>query len=159
MKSYIGLMSESTAKEMNIVYKPTEFAGIVQYIYFVYDHNDETDTYPDYDWDEAKETTFAATKIATLREVLGLKFGPTIYVVTNETGFRGASAILDTDSLRRQIPKGRYVMLPSSIHEVLLYPDNGNDLSKFVEMVTSINQSGVAPEDQLVDAAYEIVID
>lgn len=159
MKSYIGLMNESTAKEMNIVYRTTQFNGIVQYIYFVYDHDDETDTYPDYDWDEAKETTFAATKIATVGDVLGSKFGPTIYVVTNETGFRGASAILDTDSLRRQIPKGRYVMLPSSIHEVLLFRSNGNDLSKFVEMVTSINSSHVASEEQLVDAAYEIVID
>ena len=159
MKSYIGLMNEAAAKEMNIVYKPTEFAGIVKYIYFAYEPGDETDTYPDYDWDEATETTFAATKIMTMGDVLGISVGPTIYVVTNESGFRGASAILDTDSLRRQLPKGKYVMLPSSIHEVLLYPDDGNVMSNFVEMVTSINASQVAPEEQLVDAAYTITID
>lgn len=156
MKSYIGLMNESTAKEMNIVYKPTPFDGIVQYIYFTYDHDD---AYPDYDWDEAKETTFATTKIATLSDVLGLSFGPTIYVVTNETGFRGASAILDTDSLRNALPKGKYVMLPSSIHEVLLYPDDGSDMETFVDMVKTVNATEVAPEDQLIDAAYHITID
>lgn len=159
MKSYIGLMNEAAAKEMNIVYKPTEFAGIVKYIYFAYEPGDETDAYPDYDWDEAREATFAATKIMTMGDILGISAGPTIYVVTNETGFRGASAILDMDSLRRQLPKGKYIMLPSSIHEVLLYPDDGNDLSKFVEMVTSINSSQVAPNERLVDDAYEITID
>lgn len=159
MKSYIGLMNESTAKEMNIVYKPTQFDGIVQYIYFVYDHDDETDTYPDYDWDEAKETTFAATKIATLGDVLGLNFGPTIYVVTNETGFRGASAILDTNSLHKQLPKGKYVMLPSSIHEVLLYPNDGSDMETFVDMVKTVNATEVDPDDQLANTAYEIIID
>lgn len=156
MKSYIGLMNESTAKEMNIVYKPTPFDGIVQYIYFTYDHDD---AYPDYDWDEAKETTFATTKITTLADVLGLSFGPTIYVVTNETGFRGASAILDTNSLRKQLPKGKYIMLPSSIHEVLLYPNDGSDMEKFVDMVKTVNATEVAPEDQLIDAAYHITID
>lgn len=156
MKSYIGLMNESTAKEMNIVYKPTPFDGIVQYIYFTYDHND---AYPDYDWDEAKETTFATTKITTLGDVLGLSFGPTIYVVTNETGFRGASAILDTNSLRKQLPKGKYVMLPSSIHEVLLYPNDGSDMETFIDMVKTVNATEVDPEDQLIDAAYYITID
>lgn len=159
MKSYIGLMNESAAKEMNIVYKPTEFAGIVKYIYFAYEPGDETDAYPDYDWDEATETTFAATKIMTMGDVLGISVGPTIYIVTNETSFRGASAILDTDSLRRQLPKGKYVMLPSSIHEVLLYPDDGNDLPDFVKMVTEVNASQVAPNERLADMAYEITID
>lgn len=159
MKSYIGLISKTKAKELNIVYKPTEFAGIVKYIYFVYEDGDETDTYPDYDWDAASEATFAATKIMTMGDVLGISVGPTIYVVTNESGFRGASAILDTDSLRRQLPKGKYVMLPSSIHEVLLYPDDGNDLSDFVKMVTEVNASQVAPNERLADAAYTITID
>ena len=46
-------------------------------------------------------------------------------------------------------------MLPSSIHEVLLLPDDGKtDYHELAEMVQTINETQVAPVDRLSDNVY-----
>lgn len=48
--------------------------------------------------------------------------------------------------------KGRTYVLPSSTHEVILVPDNGNMQTKELEdMVKEVNATQVAPEDLLSD--------
>ena len=50
---------------------------------------------------------------------------------------------------------GDFFVLPSSIHEVLLLPDDGNaDFHELEAMVQSINEAEVAPADRLSDNVY-----
>ena len=50
---------------------------------------------------------------------------------------------------------GDFFILPSSIHEVLIVPDNGNmSLSDLEAMVKEVNATQVAPEDKLTDSVY-----
>lgn len=79
------------------------------------------------------------------------------YVLTNEKGVNGAAALL-YDGVLREISDrfGRdLVLLPSSVHEVLVIPDKGDlrmeDLAAVVRM---INETEVLEEDVLSDRVY-----
>lgn len=80
-----------------------------------------------------------------------------LYVLTNQTGIYGAGCIL-YDNLIKDFADTLgedLIIIPSSIHEILLTPDNGkicyDDLNS---MVVNINRSEVPPEDQLSDHVY-----
>lgn len=50
---------------------------------------------------------------------------------------------------------GDFFILPSSRHEILLVPDNGQmDLKALEAMVKEVNANEVAPEDKLTDSVY-----
>ena len=50
---------------------------------------------------------------------------------------------------------GDFFVLPSSIHEVLMIPDDGKaDYRELEAMVQSINETQVAPADRLSDHVY-----
>ena len=50
---------------------------------------------------------------------------------------------------------GDFFILPSSIHEVLIVPDNGQmDLKTLENMVKEVNATQVAPQDKLTDSVY-----
>lgn len=90
-------------------------------------------------------------------------FGPadtdnsSMYVLSNKEGVNGAAALfypgireeigakLDTD----------YFVLPSSIHETLIIPNDGNMSPKELkEMVKEVNATQVAPDERLTDNVY-----
>ena len=77
-----------------------------------------------------------------------------MFCLTNETKMNAASLILHED-IRKQIGefmKGDYYILPSSIHETLLLPDNGDfDVKALNAMVKEVNATEVALEDILSD--------
>lgn len=79
------------------------------------------------------------------------------YVLSNERGIYGASAILyegalEAFSLKHQTD---LVILPSSIHEVLLLPDDGTlDYNELQKMVESVNAVEVPREEQLSSHVY-----
>ena len=51
----------------------------------------------------------------------------------------------------------KLIVLPSSIHEMLVMPYEGNgDLDAISDMVAEINQEHVEPEERLTDQAYLI---
>lgn len=82
-----------------------------------------------------------------------------MYVVTNTTKNFGASSIL-YDGLLQKISKklkGNFFILPSSIHELIIIPQNlvSNDKNELVKMVRTINENEVAIEDILSDNVYE----
>ena len=75
-----------------------------------------------------------------------------VLVLTSAEGHLGASALYYPAITRRisEIVGGDYYVLPSSIHEVLIMPDRGNeDPKKLAQMVKTINEAQVAPEEQL----------
>lgn len=80
-----------------------------------------------------------------------------LYVLTNSTGLNGAGCILYKETLKDFANTiGRdLIILPSSIHEVLLTP-NFPDIcyQELRNMVISINKSDVPLEDQLSNEIY-----
>lgn len=81
---------------------------------------------------------------------------PQMYVLTSADMRNGASGILNSNLLQSFSEKlgSDLVILPSSIHEVILLPDRGQDYNELIEMVTDINQREVEPEDRLSNNVY-----
>ena len=77
-----------------------------------------------------------------------------IYVLSNTQGRYGAAALFYPEAkemIAQKIGKS-YFVLPSSLHEVIIVPDNGSHTPEALEsMVKEINRTQVAPEDVLCD--------
>ena len=87
---------------------------------------------------------------------------PTQYIVTNTINFRGASAILDGEALKKLSKKldvSKFIVLPSSIHEMIVIPDDGKcAIEELSKMVQEVNQTQIEPEERLTDQAYVIEV-
>lgn len=110
--------------------------------------------------------------IKSMREVIAESFGAMLplsesdvvqgeipmYVLTNKEKINGASGIICTDLLQSFSERigSNLIVLPSSIHEVLLVPaQNENaEMLDFVKMVTNINTYEVDFEERLSNNAY-----
>ncbi len=81
-----------------------------------------------------------------------------MYVISNKSNVKGASAMLDTKSISKladEIGVHEFVLLPSSIHECILVPHTSeSDLAVFESMVKEVNATTVDPLEKLVDRAY-----
>ena len=82
---------------------------------------------------------------------------PPLYVLTNETQICGAACMLYPSLLAEfsdSVGKDLYI-LPSSIHEVLLLPYDGNQsLEECSRIVCQVNEDSVSPEEILSDHVY-----
>lgn len=80
-----------------------------------------------------------------------------LYVLTNEKGLFGAAGILDKTMIAtfaRSIDNDLYI-IPSSIHEILLCPDNGSVAPEELDqIVRDVNAVQVAPHERLADHVY-----
>ncbi|MSS15932.1 DUF5688 family protein [Porcincola intestinalis] len=100
--------------------------------------------------------------LCSMREVMAEMTGtepeePAMLVATVEDGFMGASVIQYPGFMEQAAEQvgGDLFVLPSSIHEVLLIPDDGKaDFHDLEAMVQSINEAQVAPEERLSDHVY-----
>ena len=82
---------------------------------------------------------------------------PSMYVLSNSEKINGASAILDSKTMEDISEKlgGDFVVLPSSIHEVIILPvDEDTDMKTLESMVQTINAGEVSPEERLSDHVY-----
>ena len=84
----------------------------------------------------------------------------TIYILTNHYRTNGATVILYEDLLRQLAEKFQqdFLLLPSSIHEVLLIPvdsADSEDLSRYTRMVQEVNETQLADDEILSDHAYD----
>ena len=82
---------------------------------------------------------------------------PSMYVLSNSEKINGASAILDSKTMEDISEKlgGDFVVLPSSIHEVIILPvDEDTDRKTLESMVQTINAGEVSPEERLSDHVY-----
>ena len=80
-----------------------------------------------------------------------------LFVLTNEKGLNGASCILYPGVLKdfSDSVSDDLIILPSSIHEVLLTPQKtALSIDELNEMVQSVNHTDVPPEDRLSDHVY-----
>lgn len=79
------------------------------------------------------------------------------YILTTDFHFFGAGIIAIPEVLSLIIPKGRYYILPSSKHEVIVIPGeniNREGLLYLHEMVMQINLIYVSPQDKLSDSVF-----
>ena len=78
-------------------------------------------------------------------------------VITNDRSTDGAAAIFYPgvmDQVGERL-NGDYFILPSSVHEILVVPDDGNiSFRELKDMVKEVNRTQVAPEDLLTDQVY-----
>lgn len=83
-----------------------------------------------------------------------------MYVLTNTTNVKGAAVLFYPNMLEwlgTQM-KGNYFVLPSSVHEVIIVPDNGEmDFRELKEMVQEINLTQLAPDEVLTNEVYYYV--
>lgn len=80
-----------------------------------------------------------------------------LYVLTNSSGICGACAILYPNQLKNfaDMMGTDLVILPSSIHEVLLIPYHDRiSFQELADMVSHINRAEVPVEDRLSDQVY-----
>lgn len=176
---YIGLQKVS---KDSIVKRPTQFCGIESYLYVYVSDNgechktarigkrvlDEMSINLDEAWNRAEQNTFSEIKIGSIFNMIGMdefdseELYVPMLVVTNTRGFRGASSVLDVNTIRtvaNRFGSRKLVMLPSSIHECILIPYEENmTLDELNFMVRSVNESEVESEDVLSDRAYILQI-
>jgi len=78
-----------------------------------------------------------------------------VTTVPDKTYGAGVLAYQDFMDQAAERVGGDFYILPSSIHEVLIVPDNGRmDLKDLEAMVRDVNATQVAPADKLTDSVY-----
>lgn len=90
-------------------------------------------------------------------EELPTDMAPPMYVITNSDRLHGAAAVFYPDMMEQASRElgGSFFLLPSSIHEVILLPDDGQmKTSELKQMVSDINATQVLPKEQLTDSVY-----
>lgn len=80
---------------------------------------------------------------------------PDLFVLTNKNKMFGSiGAIIMKDVLKEKF--STYAVIPSSIHEVLIYSTilEDNQMTKMNDLINSVNNTNVSPEDYLGSSAY-----
>lgn len=81
-----------------------------------------------------------------------------MFVASVEGNVHGAGVLAYNDFMEKaseRVNNQSFFILPSSIHELLIIPDNGNfDLKSLENMVKEVNATTVDPADQLTDNVY-----
>ena len=80
-----------------------------------------------------------------------------IFVATVPDKIHGAGVLAYQDFMDQAAERagGDFFILPSSIHELLIVPDNGQmGLSELQDMVREVNATQVSPEEKLTDNVY-----
>ena len=78
-----------------------------------------------------------------------------MYILTNSAKSYGAAGMLNKELLKEFAGGRDFIILPSSVHEILFVPVNGEtDQSVFDEMVREVNRNEVSVEEQLADHSY-----
>ncbi len=79
-----------------------------------------------------------------------------MYVLSNESKVNGAIWMTSTEALDQVAEKlgGDFFILPSSIHECIIVPDEGFDKKELQNMVMDVNSTQVRPEGRLSDNVY-----
>lgn len=181
---YIGLQRQSIDEAL-IKKSLDDFQGIEKYLYIRIDSENDMvmsckitkgflqffDFQEDELWKQAEENTNGETILMDLTELFGLSPIPLqpfpMYVLTNQCKYRGASAILNKDVLKKfcnAFRTKKLIVISSSIHEWILIPGSMLDeyegsLDDLTDMVREVNCTEVLPQEQLADRAYIITID
>lgn len=99
---------------------------------------------------------FPLRDLIPVRGFPGMEEGPSLYVLTNSRRKFGAAAMLYTGKMKELADSlgADLVILPSSLHEVLLIKDNEEGRARYRETVGEVNRTVVEPEEVLSDNIY-----
>lgn len=102
-------------------------------------------------------------ELSTIGEMIGLVniTDLPIYVLTNNTKIYGAGTILYRgmkDVLAERVGE-EVIIIPSSIHEVLVLPTCLGEKESITSMIKDVNRTVVNPEEVLSDRPYELIMD
>lgn len=181
---HVRIALEHDNEHISALSRQTEYDGLLQYLYFSDDFEGNSkwsvritpqlaeNAGVDVDelWKAAEQNTFAESTITSMAQILiemgmldddasaELPDDSFMYVITNRSRQRGASAILNKELLRQFACEHhcqKIVILPSSIHECILVPCNDDEVSidDFDNMVQEVNATQVSPEEVLFDRA------
>lgn len=112
-------------------------------------------------WTIAEENTKRNMEITPISKVLYNQEPEEdfLYVITNQSRWHGAGCAFNSEALADFAKKHhtrRIVLLPSSVHEMLIVPHPETIEENLSDMVKEINDSMVEPEERLTDRAYPI---
>ena len=122
------------------------------------------------DVDESEAWETAENNVRKETEIIQLSGFPMsaeeceMFVISNKSRFRGASAVLNKKSyesnLQIMVNTKKIMILPSSIHEMILIPchDCEYDIESCSEIVKLVNENEVELTEQLTDRAYIIEV-
>jgi len=79
-----------------------------------------------------------------------------MFILSNSTKINGAGMMIYSDLLEKIAEKveGSYYILPSSVHEVLVVIDDGEDAHGLTEMVYDVNMTQAIPQERLSHNIY-----
>lgn len=168
---YIGLQ-KSSAEEL--VKRPSFLEGIEEYLLAIDDSKqggawsakmkrnalDSLMISEEDAWKKAIANTKKGTVMKGLAETLGMPADGLIpiQIMTNGSMYKGAGAISNKEALEtlsKEWNVERLIVIPSSIHEVLLSPFTDEEgFAAISGFVSAVNRQEVAPEEQLADRAF-----
>ncbi len=183
---FIGI--QKTSNDNELITRPTAFEGLESYLYFreipeISEHFimaspeilNALHLSKEKAWKIAETNTFSKTIVMSMRDIFwyGMKqlgdvpdaidaIDDSMYIVSNCFHWLGASAILDKEALAelsRYFHTNRFIVLPSSVHEMLVIPyTEESDLTKFSNIVKEVNMTQVDENEQLTNRAYVIAV-
>ena len=170
---YVAVQKES--KE-DIIKRKTEFEGIEKYL-FLRINAIETfwttkikrgmlqniDMAESEAWEIAEENLAKEIQIARMTSPF-VQEEKKMFIISNKVMFRGASAVLNREAVKvfSEIENvKRIIVIPSSIHEMILIPcyeneDVEEELKRCSEIVELVNEEKVDPTERLTNSAYLI---
>lgn len=121
-------------------------------------------------WERALEHVKEETKIESMRKKLKKIDCPAdlekadkenpMFILSNESGIRGASAILNKEvleELAHRYETNKLVVIPSSVHELIVLPSSSEqELPILSKMVETVNATMVEEKDRLINEAVII---
>lgn len=171
---YVGVQKES--KE-DIIKCKTEFEGIEKYLFLrmealndaIYSAKISKNILKNVDVDESEAWETAENNVRKETEIIQLSGFPMsaeeceMFVISNKSRFRGASAVLNKKVMKafaNLVNTKKIMILPSSIHEMILIPchDCEYDIESCSEIVKLVNENEVELTEQLTDRAYIIEV-
>lgn len=180
---YIGVQKDSNE---DIEKRPCDLEGIESYLYIRGESDkdgffsakvssailERSDISEREAWEKAEANTNAETTIISMAKFMFPMMNtecseemadmPPLYVLTNASAIKGASAILNKQALAefgKKHKTNKIVVLPSSVNEMLLTPyTEETDIDAFSAMVEEINNAEVDPTERLTNKAYIITL-
>lgn len=110
---------------------------------------------PEWEWTEKGKEKFP--KLEGFAEKDAEQAENPLLVLTNEKRYLGASCILYRGLLEKFAGSlgGNFFILPSSVHEVILLPENRiKSAENLLQVVVDVNRTQLAPEEVLSDTVY-----
>ena len=163
---YVGVQKESK-----------EFEGIEKYLFLrmealndaIYSAKISKNVLKNVDVDESEAWETAENNVKKETEIIQLSGFPMsaeeceMFVISNKSRFRGASAVLNKKVMKafaNLVNTKKIMVLPSSIHEMILIPchDCEYDIESCSEIVKLVNENEVELTEQLTDRAYIIEV-